>query len=75
MSTGKGNQENSTMDGIRFVVAEDGSKEGVLIDLKKHGDLWEDVYDALTARARAKEPRESLKEVKSRLRRRGKLNE
>jgi hypothetical protein len=55
------------MDGIRFVVDEKGNKTAVLIDLKEHGELWEDFYDSLIARARADEPRESLESVAPRL--------
>jgi hypothetical protein len=29
------------MHGIRYVIDEKGRKEGVLIDLKKHGAIWE----------------------------------
>ena len=50
--------------GVEFVVDDDGQKKAVLIDLKKHGEIWEDFYDALPAKERESEPRESLKEVK-----------
>jgi hypothetical protein len=62
------------MEGIQFVTNEKGERVAVQIDLRKHGDLWEDLYDSLTARKRAKEPRETLDAVKARLRRKGKLN-
>ena len=55
------------MSGVQFVTDEKGHKTGVLIDLKKHGDLWEDFYDSLLAQARHHEPRESLAEVKDRI--------
>jgi hypothetical protein len=61
------------MKGIQFLTNEEGKKTAVLIDLKKHGDLWEDFYDSLIARARAEEPRESLEEVKKQLKKQGKL--
>ncbi len=61
------------MEGIQFVVNEKGKKTAVLIDLKKHGELWEDLYDTLTAHSRASEPRESLDSVKERLTQQGKL--
>jgi hypothetical protein len=35
--------------------------------LKKYRDLWEDFQDAIIAKMREKEPRESLIEVKERL--------
>ena len=62
------------MEGIRFVTNEKGERVAVQIDLRKYGDLWEDIYDSLAARERAKEPRESLDSVKARLIRQRKLN-
>ena len=44
--------------------------DAVLIDLKKHGALWEDLYDAYLVHARRREPRESLAQVKRLLQRR-----
>ena len=52
------------MKGVEFVVDEEGKKKAVLIDLKKHGEIWEDFYDTLQAKERESEPRESLQEVK-----------
>ena len=61
------------MKGVQFVVNERGEKTAVVIDLKKHSDVWEDFYDVAVARQRQHEPRETLDSVKRRLRRRGKL--
>lgn len=61
------------MEGIQFVVDNKGKKIAVLIDLKKYGELWEDIYDSLIARQRAAEPREPLESVRKRLGRQGKL--
>lgn len=61
------------MKGVQYLVDDDGNKTAVLIDLKQHGPLWEDFYDAVTARRRQEEPRESLAQVKDRLRYKGKL--
>jgi hypothetical protein len=55
------------MKGIQFVVDEHGDKTAVVINLKRHSDVWEDFYDSAVARAREKEPRESLESVKRRL--------
>jgi hypothetical protein len=63
-----------TMEGIQYVTNDKGERVAVQIDLRKYGDLWEDVYDTLTARKRAKEPRESLASVKARLMKQGGLN-
>ncbi len=62
------------MEGIQFVTDMAGRKTAVVIDLKKYGELWEDIYDSLLARKRADEPRESLASVKRRLRKQGKLD-
>ncbi len=62
------------MKGIQFLVDDTGEKKAVLIDLKKYGDLWEDLYDTILAHERQHEPRESLEVVKQQLRRKGKLN-
>lgn len=55
------------VSGIQFVVDEHGDKTAVQIDLKEHGDLWEDFCDTLLAQLRAEEPRESPEEVRRRL--------
>ena len=61
------------MQGINYVTNEDGKRVAVMIDLKKHGELWEDFYDNLTARKRESEPRESFESVKKLLAQKGKL--
>ena len=53
--------------GIEFVIDDDGRKKAVLIDLKKHGEIWEDFYDTLRVKERESEQRESLKEVKKKV--------
>ncbi len=55
------------MEGIQFVTDDKGRKTAVLIDLEKHGDLWEDIHDRLVAAERKGEPAESIESVKSRL--------
>ena len=61
------------MEGVQFIVDTQGKKTGVVINLKKHGTLWEDIYDNWLAEQRKHEPCESLRSVRSRLRRKGKL--
>ena len=61
------------MKGVQFVVDEKGRKTGVVIDLRKNAELWEDLFDRALARKRAREPRETLASVKRRLTRAGKL--
>ena len=52
------------MPGIEFLRDRKGRRKAVLIDLKKHKRLWEDLYDAYLAHSRRGEPRESLAAVK-----------
>jgi hypothetical protein len=63
------------MQGIQFLIDDQGRKTAVLIDLKEHGELWEDIYDSLIAKSRIDEPRESLEEVRQRLLEQGKLSD
>lgn len=58
--------------GIQFLVDESGAKSAVLVDLKRHRRLWEDMYDCMLVESRRHEPRESLDEVTKRLRRKWK---
>ena len=58
------------MEGIHYVTDARGRRKAVQIDLEMHGDLWEDFHDAVVARSRENEPRESFESVKERLRRR-----
>jgi len=62
------------MSGISYVTNEEGRRVAVQIDLSKHGELWEDFYDVMTAKKRLSEPRETLASVKARLQKKGKLN-
>jgi hypothetical protein len=55
------------MSGIQYVIDGHGKKTAVVIDLKKHGDLWEDFYDSMLVCSRKNEPRESLESIKHRL--------
>jgi hypothetical protein len=53
------------MECIQFLTNDKGERLAVQIDLRKHADVWEDVYDSLTAHKRSREPRESLDSVKA----------
>ena len=61
------------MKGVQYVVDDKGKRQAVLIDLRKHGALWEDFLDILICEERRNEPRESLEAVEARLRKAGKL--
>jgi hypothetical protein len=62
------------MKGVEFFFDEHGEPKAVLIDLKKHGELWEDFRDLMVLEERRHEPRVSLEEVEARLRKRGKAS-
>lgn len=61
------------MKGIEYVVDSHGKKKAILLDLKLHGEAWEDFYDSLTAKLRVNEPRESYSSVKAKLKSKGKI--
>lgn len=56
------------MEGIQYVINDEGEKTAVLINLEQHAGLWEDFCDVMLARQRAEEPRQSLESVRKKLR-------
>ena len=58
------------MRGISFQVDESGEKTAVILNLRQHRRIWEDIYDRLLIESRRNEPRETLAEVRKRLARR-----
>ncbi len=62
------------MEGINFVTDDKNRKVAVQIDLKKHGELWEDFYDALVAEERKGEEKISLEDFEKDLKRKGLLD-
>jgi len=54
-------------NGFQFLIDDSGEKTAVIIDLKKHRQLWEDFYDLLMIESRRAEPRVEWKDVKKRL--------
>jgi hypothetical protein len=53
--------------GIEFVVDARGRRKSVIIDLERHGALWENLFDAYVTQQRRNEPREPLSRVKKRV--------
>lgn len=43
------------MTGVQFVTNEAGKRVAVLIDIKTHASLWEDIEDMLVSESRRKE--------------------
>lgn len=42
------------MNGIQFITDEKGRKMAAVIDLKKHGRLWQDFWDGLVSESSSK---------------------
>ena len=61
------------MKGVQYFFDDKGRPKAVLIDLRKHGQLWEDFQDLLVVKQRRKEPRVSLAQVDRNLRKAGKI--
>lgn len=61
---GKG---DNVVKGVEFVIDDSGEKKAVLIDLKRHGEVWEDFYDTVRTKERESEPRECLDSVKQKV--------
>ena len=57
------------MKGVQFLADERGTTTGVLLDLRRHRRLWEDIYDTWIAEQRKGEARVAWKDVKRRLKR------
>ena len=51
------------MKGVSYLVDELGNKTAVLLDLKKHRRIWEDLHDRLLIASRRNEPRLRLQQV------------
>ena len=64
---------NASAQGIQFVTNNEGEKVAVIIDLKKHRELWEDISDGLIAVKRRNERRYTLETVRASLSKTGKL--
>jgi hypothetical protein len=58
------------MKGINYLTDDAGKRTAVVLDLKRHRRLWEDISDRLLIEARRSEPRESLESVRKKLLRR-----
>jgi len=52
------------MKGVEYVVDDKGEKKAVVLDLKIHRDIWEDLCDVLKVKERENDHRESLDSVK-----------
>lgn len=50
--------------GVRYLVDDNGHRTAVVIDLRRHRQLWEDFYDRALAEARRREPREALENIR-----------
>lgn len=55
------------MKGVSYLIDDAGKKTAVILDLRKHRRIWEDVYDRMLIESRRREPRESIEQVRRRL--------
>ncbi|MEA2711453.1 MAG: hypothetical protein QOF78_4054 [Phycisphaerales bacterium] len=55
------------MKGVTFLVDKSGKKKAVILDLRKHRQLWEDIHDRLLIASRRAEPRVSLDQMRKRM--------
>lgn len=53
------------MEGVQFLINEQGEKTSVLIDLEQWGDLWEDFHDLMVSRSRQNESEISWDDLKA----------
>ncbi len=67
-------QRAKQVAGVTFVRDARGRETAVLIDLRRHRQLWEDFADLALAKRREREPRESLASVRRRLKKAGRLS-
>jgi hypothetical protein len=61
------------MEGINYLMNDKNERVAVQIDLRKHGDLWEDFYDSLIAEDRKDEEKIPLEDVIKELKSKGKF--
>ena len=61
------------MKGINYVTNDEDKRIAVMIDLNKHGSLWEDFLDVIESEAAKDEETITLEELKTELKAEGKL--
>jgi hypothetical protein len=66
--------KENPVTGIQFLTDEKGRKTSVVIDLKKHKKLWEDLQDVLVSQSRRHEKGIPFDKVKADLIKSGKLH-
>ena len=61
------------MKGVSYITDDHNRKTAVVIDLKKHSNIWEDFYDYLIGVKHKNEPKVPLDTVIKKLKKAGKL--
>ena len=61
------------MEGVSYIVNSEDKKVAAVIDLDKHGDLWEDFLDIVDSELARHEETISLEDLKAELKQEGKL--
>jgi hypothetical protein len=52
------------MKGGSYLVDDAGNKTAVILDLRKHRRVWEDIYDRMLIQSHRREPRELIEQVR-----------
>ena len=52
------------IQGIQYIVDDQGKKKSVILDLERWGEYWEDFYDVLVSESRRDEPNISWEKLK-----------
>jgi hypothetical protein len=52
------------MKGVSYLIDDQGKKTAVILDLRKHRRIWEDMYDRMLIETRRNEPRSPLERVR-----------
>ncbi|MCX6152010.1 MAG: hypothetical protein NTX22_15905 [Ignavibacteriales bacterium] len=52
------------MEGLQYLIDENGKKKAVLLDLDVYADKWEDIYDILVSYSRKNEKKVRWEDLK-----------
>ncbi len=52
------------IQGIQYIVEDQGKKKSVILELERWGEYWEDFYDVLVSESRRDEPNISWEKLK-----------
>ena len=62
------------MTGIQYVTDQKGERVAVQLDLREHGELWQEIEDVLVSESRRNEDSISLEQIEAKLLQQGRLS-